>query len=107
VVTYDFYQNTYLGSALSETAFRSAAARAESWLAALERRCAVRADGPDSRSMAVCALAETLAALDRSRNIVQSSIGGVSVRYDRGGVSENRQLLQTAGVYLDIYRGVG
>jgi hypothetical protein len=56
--------------------------------------------------MAVCALAEKLSALDRSRSIVQSSIGGVSVRYDKSGASEERQLLQTAGVYLDIYRGV-
>lgn len=106
MVTYDFYQNTYLGSALSETAFRSAAARAEHWLAALERRCAVTAAGPDSRAMAVCALAEKLFAQDRCRNITQSSIGGVSVRYDRGSVSEERQLLHTAGVYLDICRGV-
>jgi hypothetical protein len=107
VVTYDFYQNTYLGSALSEPAFRSAAARAESYLAALERSCQVSAAGPDSRAMAVCALAEKLDALRRTERVSQSTVGGVSIRYDHSGVSAERELLRTAGVYLDIYRGVG
>ena len=107
MVTYDFYQNTYLGSALSEPTFRSAAARAEDWLSRLERCCTVATAGADSRAMAVCALAEQMEQLRKHRNITQSTIGGVSIRYDQSGsVSENRQLLQTAGVYLDICRGV-
>ena len=106
MVSYDFYQNTYLGSALTEGAFTSAAARAESFLSMLERKCYVESPGQDSRAMAVCALAEKLDALRRSERISQSTVGGVSIRYDHSGSAE-RELLRTAGVYLDIYRGVG
>jgi hypothetical protein len=106
MVSYDFYQNTYLGSALSETAFPAAAARAEEWLCQLERSCCVAPHGADSRAMAVCAVAEALAAFRKTERIAQTSIGGVSVRYEHSGQLQ-RALLQTAGIYLDIYRGVG
>lgn len=107
MVTYDFYKNTYLGSALSETAFSGAAARAEDWVAKLERSCRVEPCGPDSRAMAVCAVAETMELFKKQRSVSQASIGGVSVRYEHGGGKLQQQLLQNAGVYLDIYRGVG
>ncbi len=107
MVSYDFYQNTYLGSALSEGAFVSAAARAEQWLSMLERSCYVGSSGEESRAMAVCALAEVLSSRDRQRGIKSQSIGGVSVTYAGDADSKlQRRLLQTAGVYLDICRGV-
>ncbi len=108
MVTYEFYKDTYLGSALSETAFRQAAARAEHWLSMLERRCYVSASGPDSRALAVCALAEVM---DRARDreqVKSASIGGVSVSFaDDSHKKLQQRLLQAAGVYLDICRGVG
>lgn len=108
MVTYDFYQNTYLGSALTEVAFKQAAARAEQWLSKLERSCSVAPCGPDSRAMAVCAVAETLERFRNRQMITQTSIGGVSVRYEQDTDKKlQHQLLQNAGVYLDIYRGVG
>ena len=108
MVSYDFYQNTYLGSALSEAAFASFAARAEDYLAKLERTCSVKPYGQDSRAMAVCAVAETLAVFGSRQGVKSQSIGGVSVSYEGDAEKKlQRQLLQNAGVYLDIYRGVG
>ena len=107
MVTYDFYINDYLGSALTETEFRRLASRAEHWLDSLSRRCCMVADGPDSRAMAVCAVAETIELFKKQRPISQASIGGVSVRYEHGDGQLQQLLLQNAGVYLDIYRGVG
>lgn len=108
MVSYDFYQNTYLGSALSAVAFRHAAARAEDWIAKVERSCYVKPYGPDSRAMAVCAVAETMEVFRNRQMIKSQSIGGVSVSYDTGSDGKlQHQLLQKAGVYLDIYRGVG
>ena len=105
MVTYDFYKNTYLGSALTETAFPRAAARAEAWLHKVERTCRVEQDGPDSRRLALCALAEAMEAQERRRNIASTTVGGVSVRYE-GSRAGSRQLLETAGTYLTIRRGV-
>jgi hypothetical protein len=108
VVTYEFYKNTYLGSALSEVAFKQATARAEEWIAKLERSCRIVPYGPDSRAMAVCAVAETMEVFRKRWMIKSESIGGVSVSYDPGNHSDlQRQLLQNASVYLDICRGVG
>ena len=57
--------------------------------------------------MAVCAVAETMELQRKQRHISQASIGGVSVRYEQSDGKLQKQLLQNAGVYLDIYRGVG
>ena len=105
MVTYDFYRDIYLGSALSEEAFPQAAARAEAWIQKLERTCQVEAVGQDSRELAVCAVAETLSRSARQQNVAQTTVGGVSVRYE-GNQKLQRQLLQNASVFLDIRRGV-
>lgn len=107
MVTYDFYQNTYLGSALSEVAFKQAAARAEQWLTKLERSCHITSHGPDSYSLAVCAVAEVMDTLRKSRTVKSQSIGGVSITYaDDSCQRLERQLIKTAEIYLDICRGV-
>lgn len=105
MVTYDFYRDVYLGSALSEEAFPQAAARAEAWMRKLERSCQVTPVGEDSRELAVCAVAETLARFGRHQNVAQTTVGGVSVRYESDRKLQ-RQLLQNAAVFLDIRRGV-
>ena len=107
MVNYDFYKNVYLGSTISEGAFPRLIARAEAWLARLERCCSVSAPGPDSRGMAACAVAETMAEHEKHRFVSQASVGGVSVRYESSLYALERTLLASAGVYLDIYRGVG
>ena len=107
MVNYDFYKNVYLGSTISEGVFPRLIARAEDWLARLERCCTVKAPGPESRGMAACAVAEALAEHEKHRFVSQASVGGVSVRYENSLHAMQRQLLGCAGVYLDIYRGVG
>lgn len=105
--TYDFYQNTYLGSSIPESCFPQLIARAEAWLSKLERTCQVECPGPDSRAMALCAAAEALLARQKRGGVAQTTIGGVTVRYEESDCGLQRQLLQNAGVYLDICRGVG
>lgn len=106
MVSYDFYKNTYLGSALRESDFHQAIARAEDWLNMLERTYTVTAPGNDSRKMALCAMAETVEGFSRRQFVSQASVGGVSVRYATGDRALQRQLLRNAGIFLDIRRGV-
>ena len=101
MVTYDFYKNTYLGTALSEAAFPQALARANAWLESIERVCRVDCPGPDSRAMALCAVAETMAAWEK-RQFVAST----TVRYEAGQNRLQKQLLQNAGIFVTIRRGV-
>lgn len=108
MVDYDFYINTYLGSAIDEKNFPAAAARAAAVLEGYERRCRVRCPGPDSRRLAVCAMAEVIHQYGVGRFVDSASIGSVSVKYNsRGGGNLERELMQKAGIYLDILRGVG
>lgn len=108
MVDYDFYINTYLGSAIDEKNFPAAAARAAAVLEGYERHCRVQCPGPDSRRFAICAMAEVIFQYGVGRLVDSASIGSVSVRYNsRGGRELERALLQKAGIYLDILRGVG
>lgn len=107
MITYEFYKDTYLGTQLSESRFPQAIARAEQWLQKLERTCRVSACGPNSRAMAVCALAEAMDTFSKRQQVSRASIGGVTVEYaDDSEKRQNGQLLQTAKVFLDVYRGV-
>ena len=59
---YDFYLQDYQGGSIPEADFPNLRAAAARWLEKLERCCRVTPYGSDSRKMAVCAIAETLAA---------------------------------------------
>ena len=104
---YDFYQQTFAGSVIPEGAFREALARAEQKLLWLERCCQVTAYGPESRKMALCAMAETLYRYHKQSRCQQVSAGKLSVRYGTDKTSLNRQLLEAVRGYLEVYRGVG
>lgn len=105
MIDYDFYANSYLGSAIPEKSFSGVAARAADALAALRRRYRVMAADEVSEKMALCAIAELLYSLSgRKAGVTAATVGGVSVRYENSAGVE-RQLLQRAGIYLDIYRG--
>ena len=107
MVDYDFYCNTYLGSTVPEKAFPAAAARAAAVLEDYERRYRVSCPGPDSRRMALCAMAEVIHGYGSSRFLGSATVGSVSVRFDSGGAKElSRELYRKAGIYLDIRRGV-
>ena len=107
MVTYDFYKNDYLGSMLSETAFLQVVPRAEDWVTGLENSVQVTPYGPASRSMAVCAVAETMEYFRRNALVAQASVGGVSVRYEQGDKKLQKRLLHNVAPYLTVCRGVG
>ena len=106
MVTYDFYENEYRGCHLTKETFPVMMARAEDWLKMLERTCSVTCYGPDSRAMALCSVAETMWVYDRRREVSEASVGSVRVRYRTSERSLQRQLLQNAGTFLEIHRGV-
>ena len=95
-----------MGSALSESEFPEAAARAEDYLRLLERTCRIVPYGEDSRSMAVCGMAETWFVRQKRQLVKSASIGGVSVSYETDKACQ-KAMLHNARVYLDICRGVG
>ena len=57
--------------------------------------------------MALCALAETFYNYRKRRFCQQVQAGSLSVRYEKDTVPLQRQLLQSVGGYLEVYRGVG
>ena len=106
MVDYGFYETVYLGSLIPEKAFPGLAARAGAELDRMKRCFRVAPAGEDSQKLALCAMAEVLARQDKGKGVQSASVGGVSVRY-RDDTGTRRELHQAAGVYLDIYRGVG
>ena len=106
VTDYDFYINSYLGTAIPEKSFPAMAARALDALNGLRRQYLVLPADEVSEQMALCAMAETLYSHSgRKSGISSATVGGVSVRYESGGKGLRRELLEKAGIYLDIYRG--
>lgn len=103
-VDYDFYVDTYLGSAVPEKAFGRLAARAQEQLAAFQRDFRVTG-GEDARRFALCAMAEVLYAGLHRGELHSANIGGVQVSYENGK-SLQKRLLNAAKTYLEIYRGV-
>ena len=57
--------------------------------------------------MALCALAETYYRHRRRQFCRQTQVGSVSVQYEKDTVPLQRQLLESARGYLEVYRGVG
>ena len=106
MVTYDFYTDTYQGSALSQGEFSRLAAPSEQWLEKLKQTCQVTAWGQDSYALAVCAVAEAMGSFHTGQRVSAATVGNVSVRYEQSDSLE-KKLLAAAKVYLDVYRGVG
>lgn len=105
MIDYDFYVNSYLGSAIPEKSFSGVAARAADALGEIRRKYRVVIRDSVSEKMALCAMAETLYAQScRKAGVTSATVGGVSVRYESGAAAQ-KQLLQQARIYLDIYRG--
>ena len=119
MTSYDFYQNTYRGSAIPEEEWPGYAARAAAQLARYKRIYQVNTSRPRSGDMAVCAMAEAFYSFDLLANgeggpIQSASIGSVSVSWGSAGHSldlsprgRERELYRCASQYLDIYRGCG
>lgn len=105
MVDYEFYTAVYLGSSIPEKAFPGVAAQAEAELDRIKRYCRVSCPGEASEKMALCAMAEAVYDGRQRQGLRSASLGGVSVQYD--DKSRRRAIYEAAGIYLDIYRGVG
>ncbi len=106
MVSFEFYANRYLGSAIPENAFCGMIARAEQVLNRLQRSYRVEASGQEAEAMAICAMAESLWQ-NRNKGMSFANIGSVSVRYETDTKALQKELYEKASIYLDIYRGVG
>lgn len=107
MVDFDFYANTYLGSAIPEKAFPAMALRAIQALADLRRGYQILPTDGVSEKMALCAMAEVFYGESRHHpGVAAATVGSVSVRYGADAArSLQRKLLEQAKIYLDIYRG--
>ena len=108
MVDYTFYVNTYLGSAIPETAFSGAAQKAAAALQRFKRLYQVTAS-PEAEKLALCVMAEEVYAdLRRPEGLISAGAGKVTVRYAQSQRRDlERRLYRQALTYLDIYRGVG
>lgn len=105
MIDYDFYINTYLGSEIPEKTFPRVAARARDALCRIRKQYQVKCSDAVSEKMALCAMAEAFYSYDGRKNGVSSAtVGGVSVHYE-SSAGLQKQLLNKAKIYLDIYRG--
>ena len=108
MASYRFYTDVYMGYELGEKDFSPLARRAEEILDRFLTRYQAEAVGPDSRDMAVCAMAEALRHYKNRDGLTQATVGGVSVRYSDGsGRKLLRELYNRAAIYVDFHRGVG
>lgn len=107
MVDFDFYANTYLGSAIPEKAFSAMALRATQALNSFRRSYQILPTDSISEKMALCAMAEVFYGASRqSPGVTAATVGSVSVRYGADASrSLQRKLLEQAKIYLDIYRG--
>ena len=106
MVTYDFYENVYLGIAIPEKAFPGLAAKAFRVLERFRRIYRVAEAGEAEVKLALCAMAETLYDYRKHGGVKSTSVGSVSVQYSGDRHCLSSDLLERAEIYLDIYRGV-
>ena len=113
---YDFYLNTYCGTALEAEEFPYFLARAEDKLSCYERAYRVTGD-ENMRKMALCAMAEIIGYFDAAQNgqggLRYASVGTVSVsckgiysQVDISPKAQEKELYRAACRYLSIYRGI-
>ena len=115
MVDYDFYKSAYLGSSITEQEWPAFCARAEEQLARYKRIYTVTPPEETSEAMAVCAMAEVVAAIAAAQSgtgaVASASIGSVSVSYGNAAAmdmtpkGQARELYSAACRHLDIYRG--
>ena len=112
---YDFYKNTYCGTAIPAEDFPELMARAEDKLSCYERLYHVSGD-ENMRKMALCSMAEAIGYFDAAQNgqggLRYASVGTVSVsgkgiysQVDISPKAQEKELYRAASLYLTIYRG--
>lgn len=115
MIDFDFYINKYQGCSISGEDWPMFEARAAAQLAQYKRIYTVTAPEETSEAMAVCAMADVMAAIAAAQAgtaaVTSASIGSVSVSYgnaasiDLSPKGQARELYNAARQYLDIYRG--
>lgn len=98
---YDFYLNTYLGTAIEEADFPRLSLRASSFLDYYTQgKAALNAD-LDALKMACCAVAEQYQIIDMARALAQKSLSS-SLSHDSGELQS-----QSVGNWSKTYRSGG
>jgi len=93
---------------ISELFFPEVIARAEDWLGKLERQCRLTPYYPNGRDMALCSIAETMAADYKRRYLTESQVGDVKVKFFReDDKALYRRIYNNVSCFFDIKRGVG
>lgn len=103
---YDFYVNHYYGMDIPEKAFSGMVNRAMGVLRRFRSIYRVADTSEAEEKMALCAMAETLYRYARRGLLKSSRTGSVSVAYEERKALA-AALYESAGIYLDIHRGVG
>lgn len=104
MTTYEFYKTLYLGNQLEEEEFPQAIARAEAYVAFLERQYRATAAVENGRDMALCAVADMISRLQKQENVSSATVGNVSVRYFAPDLAAS--LRRAVEPYLQLHRGV-
>ena len=108
MVPYTFYKEEYLGDRVQEWNWPAACFRAEEKLAALENKYRFTPYGPDSRKMAVCAIAELTDMCRKDFYITKERMGELNVEYDPDADKKlQKRILSSVEAYMERYRGVG
>lgn len=115
MIEFHFYTDVYHGCSISEEEWPTFEARAANQLAQYKRTYTVTAPEDDSEALAVCAMADVVAAIAAAQSgagaVTSASIGSVSVSYgnvaavDLSRKGQARDLYDAARQYLNIYRG--
>lgn len=99
---YEYYKDTYLGTAIKEADFPRLALRASSFLDYYTQGRAAQNQNLDALKMACCALAEQYQAIDTAQALAQKAL---SASLSSGGSGELQS--QTVGSWSKTYRSGG
>ena len=105
MTTYEYYKKHFAGRVIPEEAFDGVVERARVVLGKIESTYKVKKCNL-SEDFALYQMAEEIYREDLRNAVRQSKVGNVSVIYADTEPLEKR-LFRIAGLYLDIYRGVG
>lgn len=112
---YCFYRDVYRGSSIEPEQWPEYSARATDYIRRLKRLYRVSGE----EDMAVCAVADAVCFFTAAQNadegaVYYASVGSVSMsgkgvfsQIDLSPAAQEREFYRCAGLYLDIYRGVG
>ena len=111
MVEYSFYTDTYHGGSITSEEWPAAEREASATLERYKRIYYVTAPTPEAESMAICFMADVIAAYGETGPSVSSaSVGSVSESYSTGtagwAAQRSKDVYKAASLYLDIYRGV-